>query len=277
MVTYVMGISDKFSKSNFVGKPEPDRLLNYVWINKEKFEPCAERPTCGVPLHYIDKAVHNALLYSDIQVDIWLDFNLLDKQSIETVRDHVSKVKNIKIRNLQDIESYQKSNLFDPDRSLPEGFSYKGDDEGERQSIWGRVDLARLMVIRHCLENTAAKDIFYSDFDADDTKLNSPRVSYNLKKFGMVFGSSKRNIIENGYMGFRRTNMDGNFFDTLLDSTERYVAEGYNGYGPFYQQLKKWAEQNDVKKFPNDICFKVLRTMRYKIPENATPVLASLS
>lgn len=262
------------------------RVLNYVWVNKEPFAR-DDKKSCGVPLHYLDHSIANAKRYSDTQVDVWLDNSLLDQSSIDMAARHLaaSGASNIHLRNLNDIPSFHdlKSTLLDHTRDIAALRAISPEEQTfEHHNIWGRVDLARLLVLQHSLEKSGVHDVIYSDFDATDVFLDDPKAQTNLEKYGMAFGlapsstTGKYEVIENGYLAFRRDRMDKALFDRILSETKKEVAAGYNGYGPFYQELKAWCEDRKIPNFPAAISIPLLPSMRYEIPKSEQKPNASL-
>lgn len=245
--------------SQFIGR---DRILNYVWCNREPFTPTTG-VDCGVPLHYVDKAIDNAKRYPDTAVNVWLDNDLLDAKSIALTKAHIEKsgLSNIHLHDLCEIPAFraEREGLFDPHRDVvairglkPEQITH------QHHNVWGRVDLARLLVVDHCLETTRAKDVLYSDFDTDDARLNDPQAQKMLEKYGVVLGcvdhpakdgSPAWTEVENSYFGFRKSNMDKGLLKDIIDGARDMVAKGHDGYGPYYQKLAEWFAPRGVQ-FP---------------------------
>lgn len=253
MVNFCMQLRDLFKFSGSAAKPdtpEPKRVLNYVWINVEKFEPREGGPTTGLP-HYINIAIENALRYPETQTNIWMDFNLLDQGSIDAARSLVSDAK-IKICNLQDIKAYkdrsEPGGVFDPERQLSED-SEMSISSGRRKNIWGRVDFAKILVLEHCLKETDAEEIFYSDFDVPDVSVDIPEVTSRLRNHGIMtawvgeyeYGQTGR--LENGYIAIGREKLDRALFNKIIERTEEEVQQGLDGYDGLERPLMDWARE----------------------------------
>lgn len=157
-----------------------DRVLNYVWLNRESLrnppENSCEDPEhlCGIPLNYFDKAYANARRYPDTNVKIWVDQALLDDSSRFFVQSHayLNAPENVTFHDLRDIPAYAAHPAY---------------AVGSKVQIWNKVDLARFLVISHELENPARKQVFYSDFDIDDAALDNPKTQEKLQDAGMAF------------------------------------------------------------------------------------------
>lgn len=210
--------------------------MNYVWVNERPVKGEADSPLCGVPLSHLDMAYKNAASYPQAQFNIWIDFARLDDMSRFFVHSHgyLAKRENVTIRDLNDIPRYQTLNET-PDHALP---------------IWMQVDLARLLVLSHQLDESGARNIFYADFDVDDVALDCPHAARKLHLYGMCFGrtfSSKR--LENGYIAFQRGRGSEFLNEEMIPQTMLAAGYGYNGYDALrsslhshWQYKLKWME-----------------------------------
>lgn len=251
-----------------------DIALNYVWVNREPYISGVDDALCGVPLHHIDRAITNARYYRETPVSIWLDNDLLDDASLHMVASHVyiQDVKNIRIRNLRDIPSYRENaDLFDWQRSSANLDDYNGISKDDKHNIWGRVDLARLLAVRHALDE-GAQYALYADFDNDDVSLNGPEMLDILKKHNMVFGvttsNGKREIFENSYFAFGQQRSDIRFLDRMIDSTIEDVSKGVNGYGAYYMAIFNYALEHGIEDEMVELGYPaVVHPMGYKIPQ----------
>ena len=259
-----MQLRDLFRFSGSAAKPdtpEPSRVLNYVWINVEKFEPREGGPTVGLP-HYINIAIENALRYPETQTNIWMDFNLLDQGSIDAARSLVSGAK-IRICNLQDIKAYKdrsgQGGIFDAERELSDDAA-RSISSGGGKNIWGRVDFAKILVLEHCLEATDAEEIFYSDFDVLDVSVDKPEITSRLKNHGIMaawvgkyeYGQTGR--LENGYIAIGREQLDRALFKKIIERTEEEAQQGLDGHDGLERPLIAWArEKYPLKKWCGDV------------------------
>ena len=182
---------------------------------------------------------------------------------------------NIRVRNLDEIPRFRelKGSILDHKRDVATLRSIPPEERTfEHENIWGRVDLARLLVIDYVLNASSCRDVIYSDFDASDVSLNNPKAQSLLDKHGMLFGLAPSSstgifeILENGYMAFRRDRMDMSLFKKILHETEKEVSQGYNGYGPFYKELESWCADRCISDFPSSIGIPLLPSMRHEIP-----------
>ena len=139
----------------------PNQIVNYVWINKVKFpqdNTGDSNKLCGVPLHYLDKTIHNAKRYPHAQFNIWIDWRYLDQSSRFWVDSYIysQNCSNINACDLVNIPSYSCEDNFSPNRG---------------KDIWARVDYARLLVLQHVLNHNRWSQVFYRDFDANDVEI----------------------------------------------------------------------------------------------------------
>jgi hypothetical protein len=200
-----------------------DFIVNYVWINKDVFtindsDPSA--PLCGIPLHYVDKAIANAKQYPDTQFQIWIDPQYLtDTPSEFFLQSHLyyNDCQNITVRDLNNIASYATDAFFNPEN---------------RNNIWHRVDLARLLALQDCLNHNEDKKAIYADFDIEDVFFGFKRLSRLVTNYGTAFGGEvKYKEAENSYFCFGDKNKLDSFtakcfqdFDDSLSAQNRYLS-----------------------------------------------------
>lgn len=266
------GVTSRF-KSRSAALSTADITLNYVWINKERFEPKAEGPLCGVPLNMVDKAIQNAKNYPKASVNLWVDASLLDDASMTLLVSHIyiAGAANIKVRDLAEISGFVKCKpLFDP-AFLPDKsdiFSIQPQRYGD--NIWGRVDLARVMAIHQSLAE-GAKYAFYADFDIEETFLDDPMMHRVLMQYDMVFGATRdrQPIIENSYFGFASAPHILNALGQLVVDTARDVSRGYNGYESYYRMAREFAKSQGFEEdFIKHLGFPAVgHPMGYRIPK----------
>lgn len=198
---------DAAGASHATPAPRADRVLNYVWINKQSLNlagPQREEETgvqCGIPLNYFDKAYGNARLYPDTEVHVWVDDLLLDGQSRFFLQSHayLNAPENVTFRDLREIPAYAAHPSF---------------AENSATNIWNRVDLARFMVLSHQLENPERDQVFYADFDIDDADLDNPKTKERLDDMGMAFAELEKgemlghgvfNTVQHAYVAMNRS------------------------------------------------------------------------
>ncbi len=162
-----------------------DRVLNYVWVNKQSLNMIGPQKQedaelqCGVPLNYFDKAYNNARLYPDTEVKIWLDDKLLDEQSRFFLQSHayLNAPENVSLHDLREIPAYDAHPAY---------------AENSTTNIWNKVDLARFLVLSHELDDAAREQVFYADFDIDDADLDNPKTQERLNEIGMAFAELEK-------------------------------------------------------------------------------------
>ncbi len=219
-------------------------LVNYVWISKEGVK-AGEPP---VPLLSLERAFQNARRYPDAPFVVWVDQNALCGQGKKSLRDifNAHAPDNMVLHDLQDIPFYRSCTLF----------------HGNQTDIWGKVDLARLVAMEHCFSTVPQQTIIYSDFDVDDVALNNPEVLSRLEKYGMVFGASEQDYLENGYMGFDKKGATF-LIERLIPATIINVRTGKDGYAAMMGELQDLAKENGFNKY--DLGVEMLHPYKYKI------------
>lgn len=215
----------------------PDQIVNYVWINERKFKPDLDdksSPLCGVPLHYIDRAIHNAKRYPEVKFNIWVDWRFLDQSSKFFLESHVyfANCSNISVRDLTDIPSYAIECDFAPN---------------VEKDIWAKVDYARLLVLEYMLNKNPDAQIFYSDFDINDIFANKNEIGYSLKNFGLVLAYVEGYGYENSAIGF--SVKGGEVLKILSDITKKPFGMDCEGYTEILTVLKQyglWKNVHDI-------------------------------
>lgn len=237
--------------------------VNHVWINREAHAPEGSDISCGVPLRYLDKVFKNAEKYKDAQFNVWIDKNLLDGLSLFFVDSHAymqKGIENLSIRSLRDIEEYDQFPLFNnPDKS----------------NLFLRTDLARLIVMKHVMENSDKKIVMYSDFDADDVSLGNPDVQARLDTFGMSFCDTECGLT-NGYIALDRNRGKEFLTNNLIPHTKDAVSKGHDTIIALRNCLDKWMRDTgmwDVRhncdnESYKDLAVNVLRELNYQTPVN---------
>ena len=236
-------------RGNADAKPG-DQMVNYLWINQETFHP-SDDVKCGLPLTDIDRIISNAKKYSNTSFRFWIDSDMLDDngQSRQIVEEHIRKagVENIDIHDLRDIPSYCAAGIF----------------VSGGETIDMKVDYARLLVLRHTLEETQTHQVFYADTDIRDLKLHHHRTQTPLNRFGFVFGCLKHNLtLENQFFGFSNDERLG-ILDRLIDLTRAQFEQNLaphdkrNGWGPLLQisnETSKPLGRTSVREIATPVC-----------------------
>lgn len=195
----------------------PHQIVNYMWLAKEaQTIDHSDQGLCNLPLHYIDKALHNAKRYADAEFHIWVDWRGLDDFSKFTAESYLyyRDCPNVRFCDLNDIPNYAD------DARLSGENPY---------DIWPRVDYTRLLILRHCLTQNSWCQVFYSDFDANDVEIMDDAIQEQMRLWGIVTATNDVNEIENSFFGFNEKGME--FLNDLVRRTERSFAMKDNGYG----------------------------------------------
>ncbi|WP_435641936.1 hypothetical protein [Micavibrio aeruginosavorus] len=245
-----------------------DCLINYVWINKSPDEP-DRKAACSVSFKHIDCAHENARLYPDARIKIWIDYRFLDERSIACLREHHTRFSppNVEWGDLNDIPQYHNDDaMFSPDSD---------------KNIWARVDLARLIVLKHVLKTAPQPYAFYADFDVKDAKLDKAKAI--MDQYGLALGTTGAiksfghmlnpvnffpGMLENGYFAFKKGPDGRKFLHTLLSHTFASATREITGYTPFSQLARDWGRRHDMSPTKKLAVSRVLYDMGYKIPEN---------
>jgi hypothetical protein len=245
--------------SNTESPPPRSSVMNYIWICEEDHSAVPQAGSCYVPLYKFDRAYKNARKYPDTDFIIWMDYERLDDSSRFFFESHfyLNASDNTQVRDLNELESYSNDALFKPE---------------EEYNIFQQADYARLLVLQDCFENANYDDVFYSDLDVKNVRVESARVANRLAQFGMVFpeplGGNKGGI-ENSYMGFRRGQGESFLQDTLIPFTRDRIKDEENGFGAFIDAIDTWmaAQDKALRLTHQKLCLLALAPpMGYKMP-----------
>jgi len=219
------------------------RILNYIWISKEKQEETVSPEEPENPIH--EKYSRNVTYFTkanpDVQVLLWTDNKLLNSSQRVFFDNLSSSCPNLSIRDLNEIPRYQNDPIFRKTERLP---------HDECEPIWQRVDFARVVVLDHVLTNEVADEVYYSDLDIVDPQISSDTVQSILNRHGMVFAKCDRNgrnkaaYLENQFMGFRKEAADF-VYDRLLPVTKEEIEQGKNGWPPLCRCVKERFSEID--------------------------------
>jgi len=176
-------------------------IINYVWM---QFEKGRIQP---LPSHLFYNVQQNAKRYPARKFIVWVQ----DSAAIGPY--HIPE--NVEIRTLDSIRGFSDMPVM----------KLNGEEYG-----WAKVDTARLLVIRHILENENCAAI-YSDMDVPDVRVDASPLHLRLRKYGIAIGASfkgasfkgakpsRKNIgksSENGYIAF--TNGTKDLLDLTIDA-----------------------------------------------------------
>ena len=214
------------------------RIINYIWINKEKAEEDGSSgPTNPMPNKYTDNVAKIAGIYNQDEIRLWVDDTLLSESQRNFLRGTSERKPNLTINDLNEIPAYKNEDLFRKVEREP---------HDEYDPIWQKVDYARVVVLEHLLETSDADEVFYLDLDIIDPRLDSPPVQNILDKHSMVFAKCDRNgrnevaYLENQFMGFRNGVSAKEFVSQVLMPTVRSdIEEGRHGWRPFCRCVRE--------------------------------------
>ena len=200
----------------------PNSLVNYIWVNPIPVN--AEKMSLwGIPSGQLHRALNNVEKYPDTDFNLWLDFKTLDEQVQNSLKENPTPFvfKNLKIRDLQDISSYRDHELTSEDAPI---------------AVCS--DITRLFVLSHCFQEKDFEnytDIFYSDLDCKDIRIQDPELQNIMNIYGLNLGmyhseELDRLNYENGYMGVRRGFGSWYLNEYIIPASLEHMVqeEGYN-------------------------------------------------
>ena len=240
-----------------------DCLINYIWINKSP-DSQFRHVECTVSFKHIDCAHDVARNYPDARIKIWLDYKFLDKRSVNCLNEHHKRFAppNVELCDLNIIPQYGR----DPDLFGPNA----------NKNIWARVDVARLIVLKHVLKKEPEPYAIYADFDVQDPKLAKAKALMDKNGLALATTGAHINlahmlvnflpgILENGYFAFKKDPKGRKFLHTLLSRTFTCATRDSSGYTPFVTLASQWAVKHDTT--PKQMAVnRVLFSMGYHIP-----------
>lgn len=220
--------------------------VNYVWISKEPIK-AGQEP---IPLRNLERAFDNAERYPNASFIVWSDSRMIDECAQSTLADIFNKYApdNMISRDLRDIPFYNACPIFNSGQF----------------DIWAKVDLARLVVLEHGFYTLPHDTMFYADFDLENVRVSDPEITALLDEYGMVFGATREEAIENGYMGFRGGAGRSFLIEKLIPNTLVDTSLNGNGFPAMLRSLKEWSGSNDFGSFYH-LAIEVLEPRGYKI------------
>lgn len=252
---------------------EKNCVVNYVWINKDRFAPQEGEPPCGVPLHYVDEAIANARRYPQAQFQVWVDSRFLDKSSTMTiVDDHIraAGIENLAVRDLSTVGKDKRHGITDYEAS-----PYFSMDSGV--PVWHRVDVARLMVTEHTLQEKPGHIAVYADFDVVDVRLGDKAFMSAVTNHGFVLGSTKEPgkeaWPENGYFAFSGTENARGLLSSIMHNVYEATAQGVklernDVFNAYFKAILDYCEERKIEDRQGLLLTGVLEPTQYVIPHN---------
>lgn len=147
----------------------------------------------------VDLMITNARNHPGYQTTLWIDFERLGPQSLFFVRSHLyqQNAHNIRLENLRDIAEYRNHPLFQNYPQDSENYTF--------YSIKKQVDVAKCLLLSHCLQNDEAEQVFVADFDIEDLALEDPDIQNKMNTYGLVLGVQSSGVAENQLYGCRNS------------------------------------------------------------------------
>lgn len=179
--------------------------LNYVWVHY--LRPDGEMEE-RIPDRLLQNACRVSAEHPDSDRYLWVDsLRVTDGEARRL--GFIAAAYGVQIRDLRDVPSYRDCSLFDlaPVASDRKGRSVWNADYheylDEDNSIWAQVDLARVLVLEHCLERLHYGQAYYSDFDIENVGLKNADLGAIMARHHMVFARvNALALVENSFMGF---------------------------------------------------------------------------
>ena len=218
-------------------------VLNYMWVHRSglsgtRFEPGRTGEIA------LDVPFNSAPQNPDTSLFLWLDSHRVMPSYWDDVARHVENSR-FKLKDLQKVPAYAERYSRHVPSGLPENtnpLSCRAD--ANHDTFWHQVDLARILVLKHCLEKLNFENAFYSDVDIPNVMLDISSLQNVFNTYGMVFGARYYGvgdgIVENQFIGFHRSSVD--FLSNIL-LPEMYEAidgeKEFNGLYALYRALEK--------------------------------------
>ncbi len=224
--------------------------LNYVWIaNKEYYDPRHFASGSPIPVEYLHNAFRIANKNPFVPVLIWCDFGLFTRPEKNFLLNLLGRPINLAFEDLRNIRSYRWSRPAMAYRRT------KNTDD-----LWRCLDLARLLVVRHVLENMDVQAAFYSDFDVANPDTESDAAVRSLRRIGLYFGfdhwfagkdgEAFGGYVENQFFGVHRHKgleiLDRRFIPAARQAVSRDRED--NGWPAFRRCAMSLIGTEDVEK-----------------------------
>lgn len=213
------------------------QVYNLLWIPRElpaEFSP-GKTSYQPFPREYFDNALAIAALNPDVEVHLWIDSSRMDATTKRILENDLKKAGdegrhpgNIVVRDLQEIPDY-KHGIFNQRAPQEELINWRNDPQ-KNSLIWRQIDLAKILI---CKQGNYDQ-VFFSDLDCTNFKVNSPDVQAAMTKHGMVLGgeidpTTTEETLENQLLGFdnrtRRGFLELLFKEAMKDADPRIRKE----------------------------------------------------
>jgi len=166
--------------------------LNFVWINavRETSLKPEDFLSCPIPELYRQNVARIAQSMPSLPITIWVDVAGVGNNSVEIVKavGAQSNIPNVTFRSLDDVPAYHTNPVFEK-ASVNLDRPY--------DPLWQQVDMARLLVLDHCLSDGDHKAI-YSDFNRDISPEIIKESMVRLETQGFVVGDG----FQSGFQGY---------------------------------------------------------------------------
>jgi hypothetical protein len=253
--------------------------LNYVWVNAVPHNHGVVTTTssdpdkvqCPIPGRYLDNVRQVRQRYPDIDITIWMDaYKRNDKKGdLSRAFAKSAGVDGVEFRGLREIPEYRTNKLFNL------GGAINGSVKGV---VWKQVDLARLLVLSHAMEENGGLNV-YADFDFED-----PPVDHNVvekaNKHGILISRVAGDrpeldaydpyvhSFENNVMVFSGNSEQAKkLVRTMIDETTRYYSiftdDFENGWNAFCKAFRDFKVE-----FYGDTLLSELTISRKSQPRN---------
>jgi hypothetical protein len=211
--------------------------VNYVWMQKNP------KGAHQIPSASFYMLQLNAARYHDTSFNLWVE----DKEAYEAY----AIPPNVTPQRLNSIPSFLEVPVLATSNPI---------------HIWTKVDIARLLVIRHMLgEASEAENAIYTDFDVDDIMADAMPLHERLHTYGAAFTGAYKilrdgtrrvtNFFENGFFAFNFKGLP--LLDYIIESVLEDVVPSARTrvYAKMRMAIDEWGvmhHDDSVNPFPSD-------------------------
>lgn len=203
------------------------KAYNLLWIRPD-FAGQDEQFRQPIPTKTVENMKGIAEQNPNADVRLWVDSKRMSEVQMRWLKEMIRETPsaNMSLQDLRTIPEYDNHYFYNQPDNSP---NWRLD---KHSLIWRQVDSARILA---CLQGEYDQ-VFYSDADIVNLRINSNEVQNRLKKHGIILNGgvdvkSGYPWYENGLFGFDHRGRS--FFSVLYDRTIREVTKGENGYGTY--------------------------------------------
>lgn len=221
--------------------------LNYIWISAQN-RLWDRGGSVDIENYFLENMGAVIQQNRDVTIQLWVeaDGKPINGDRFTSTFNDISGLSRIVFRDLYEIDQYANMSLF---REQSKSVEFQHD------SLWQKSDLARLLVVEHCLERNEADIVFYSDMDIIAPSITAEALSI-VNKHGLILATSDKGVapdidlyLENQFFGFTKRRaflLSKSVIPTVIESMSGSKDRGYNGWTGFCNAMESFMRKEGL-------------------------------